>query len=626
MCGILGGWNKNSNFCDQDIKLALDDMDYRGPNGRFHLQFNIKNRSSLVLAHNRLSIIDLSDAGKQPMFSQNKRFVITFNGEIYNYKELRKELEKIGFWFDTESDTEVLVNAWQCWGEDCLSRLEGMFSFVVFDKEENRITCVRDPFGIKPFFYINNRDSFYFASEVGALIKLSNHQKKLCHQRAYDYLIYGDYDSGESTFFDGIKHLLPGSMLVLDLNTGKLLKKIKWHHFNLVEDNQLSFTQAAESVRNQFLENIRLHLRSDVPLGAALSGGLDSSAVVCGIRYLEPTAEINTFSYIANDTQLSEEKWIDYINNQTNAKSHKVFVSSDDLFNDLDDLILTQGEPFSSTSIHAQYKVFELAKKNNIIVTLDGQGADEMLAGYRGYPIERLRSLLDSKGLLPAVSFINNWRKWPGRSNSEALKFLLTSLAPAKTKKSLEKIFLTDTKPTWLNNDYFQDNETTFNSRLFNEKSNFHGRNVIERMAYSLEVAGLPQLLRHADRNSMKFSIESRVPFLTSPMAKVCLRLPESYLISSAGETKSVFREAMRGIVPKKILNRRDKIGFLTPESKLFESKKLEIRKVIEDGISLPIFNENLLRNFDIAIKKKAFTKENWRQFNFIKWYQLNDL
>lgn len=629
MCGILGSFFKGSNKnLISAFENALSRMQSRGPDNQNFNHFDLGLDKFLLLGHVRLSIIDLSSAGHQPMFSNNKRYVLVFNGEIYNYKEIRYELADLGWEFISDSDTEVLLVAWQQWGPTCLPKLLGMFSFVIFDKENNTLTCVRDAFGIKPFFYAQDENSFQFASDVKSLNTLRRTKPTINWQRSYDYLVHADYDSNELTFFDGVKHLLPGSIMTFNLNTYVLDTPKTWWKPSVRECLNLNFTQATELVREQFLENIRIHLRSDVPLGVALSGGIDSSAVVCAIRYLEPNININTFSYIAKNNPLSEENWVDIVNNHVGAKAHKVIANGHDLIRDIDTLILAQGEPFGSTSIYAQYRVFQLAKETGITVALDGQGADELLAGYRGYPMQRMQSMIENRQFLKALNFANNWRKWPGRSNKDAIMLFLAANLPNNLRPLAKQLVMNPNKPKWINTSLLYEAGVSLHSSQISQSEEFRGRRVTETLSSTLQQSGLPELLRHADRNSMNFSIESRVPFLTIPFAELLLSLPEEYLISHNGETKSVFRAAMRGIVPDSILDRKDKIGFESPELEWLKETTPQLQKWLENSKNIPFLNPTaLLDEFNAVMAgKKRFSWQVWRWINFVRWVHIMGL
>lgn len=624
MCGIAGGWWLNSDEIDERLSNALRKIKHRGPDDDGYKIFST-DESYVGLGHTRLSIIDLSSAGHQPMSSLDKRWFIVFNGEIYNYRELRSELIEIGHVFQGDSDTEVLLAAWIEWGAECLPRLVGMFSFVIFDNTEDRLIFARDAFGIKPLFYSIKNDALTFASELTALMELSSGDIALNLQRVYDYLAYGDYDTQNSNFIDGIDQLAPGHWMQFDCKNKKLSNPIRWWNPSVIKTSDLSFNDAAERLRELFLQSIRYHLRSDVPLGAALSGGIDSSAVVCAIRHLEPDAPIHTFSFLAKGSPVSEEKWINLINSYVNAIPHEVLVSPFELAEDLNDMIIAQGEPFGSTSIYAQYRVFKLAKECGVTVTLDGQGADELLAGYRGYPGKRIRSLLERFDFFKAINFLHNWSKWPDRPLSIGIKAAIAEFSGGFLFQILKKLNGEENKPKWLNIRYLEDAGVKMNFPHSEPIKSVKGRRLTSELLYASTRNGLPGLLRHADRNSMRFSVESRVPFLTTEMAEFLFSLPEEYLISQEGETKSIFKAAMRGIVPDEVLNRRDKIGFATPEKDWLIQLAPQARKWLEKSEELPWLNKQaMLNDFDAIIQGRiVFSWQAWRFINFTRWYSL---
>lgn len=626
MCGIVGGyWNREDAGIEHRLEKALDALRHRGPNDK-GFELGRTQDGIVVLGHTRLSIIDLTSGGHQPMMSRDGRYAMVFNGEIYNYRELRKELSGLGHAFHSDSDTEVLLSAWEQWQSECLSRLDGMFAFVIHDRQSRRLICVRDAFGIKPFFFECQPGRFLFASEQPALLTLRGEAARVDWQRSYDYLVHGDYDSQERSFVEGVRHLLPGHMVEVDLASGRTETPRCWWRPDTRQSSRFTFNQAAEAVREQFLHNIRLHLRSDVALGAALSGGIDSSAVVCAMRHVEPDLPINTFSYIAQGSDLSEEKWVDRVNRFAGAKAHKVTASGQDLMRDLDTMIRAQGEPFGSTSIYAQYRVFQLARENGVTVTLDGQGADELLAGYSGYPGYRLLSLLDRNRFYAAHDFARRWSRWPGRSYKLACMELGRVVLPDALYGKARGMLGRDFSPSWLKVNMLAEAGVVLRETRPPLALADKGRRVVGQLAKSLQQRGLPALLRHGDRNSMQFSIESRVPFLTIPLAKLLLSLPEDYLISSSGETKSVFRAAMRGIVPDDVLDRRDKIGFATPEKDWLLAMAPQLRDWLQDCQDIPFLDrESLLKSFDaVAAGKTKFTWQVWRWVNFVRWYRLS--
>ncbi|WP_375737992.1 asparagine synthase (glutamine-hydrolyzing) [Pseudomonas boanensis] len=623
MCGIVGGfWKGAEQGLEGRLEAALLAMRHRGPDDK-GFELTQVSGGVVALGHTRLSIIDLSAGGHQPMYSPDGRYALVFNGEIYNYRELRTQLQAKGIRFRSDSDTEVLLHAWITWGQSCLERFQGMFAFVLHDRQAETLTCARDAFGIKPFFYSFQAGRFAFASELPALKVMQPGKPRVDWQRSYDYLVNADYDSQPRTFIEGILHLPPAHWMVVDLKAGTLSAPSPWWRPRVRENAPVNFAQAVEAVREQFLDNIRLHLRSDVPLGAALSGGIDSSAVVCAMRYVDRESPIHTFSFIAAGSPLSEEHWVDQVNAHVGATAHKFVASGEELARDLDDMIRVQGEPFGSTSIYAQYRVFQQAKEAGITVTLDGQGADELLAGYSGYPGLRLKSLVERGQILQALQFARNWSQWPGRSQRHAWMHLAQLMIPGSLNEAAKRAIGRETTPAWLKADVLSDSGVTFKEFVHPMTTEGCGRRVVERLGSSLQSRGLPELLRHADRNSMRFSVESRVPFLTLPMADLLLGLPEDYLISPKGETKSVFRAAMRGIVPDHILDRKDKIGFATPEREWLVDIAPKLREWLRASEDIPFLHAGrLLQNFDeIMVGKRPFTWQVWRWVNFCRWY-----
>jgi len=622
MCGIYGYFSTvNESDIDMRLSRASHLLNHRGPDSSGQEFYSLK-ASSLFLGHTRLSIIDLTNRGHQPMRSNNKRFTITFNGEIYNYKELRQQLKVLGYFFNTDTDTEVLLACWEHWGIECLTRFNGMFAFVIFDRDSNTLTLVRDAFGIKPLFYSLHKDKFIFASEIPALISLLPKKPKHNIKTAYDYLVNGKYDNSFNTFFEEIDQIQPGHFLTINLNFLSCSNSIRWWFPKIEERTNLTFNEASDQLREKFLNNVRLQLRSDVPLGATLSGGIDSSAIVCAMRYLEPGMPINTFSYVARGTNVNEEKWVDLINKKVGAVVHKVTVSPSELSLDLDDMIKAQGEPFGGTSIYAQYRVFKMAKDNGITVTLDGQGADELLAGYSGYPVSRIKSLIDRGEYFDLFRFILAWSQWPGRSTAQGIRMGLSELLPknfVEKIRNLRKPYV----PEWININKIDSNliraSELRESHLLNSEK---GRQLVNDLRHALCVDGLAALLRHGDRNSMRWSVESRVPFLTIDFAEYCLSLPEKYLISNNGQSKNIFRSAMRGIVPDIVLDRKDKIGFSTPEKDWLRDLSINTIKDIDsvDGLTFLNLSKAKLSIESMISGEKPFSSEAWRLINYCRW------
>jgi asparagine synthase (glutamine-hydrolysing) len=624
MCGILGEWRSGqTSDVEQRFAAGMERLKHRGPNdcGRM---LEACAGGTLVLAHMRLSIIDLSSAGHQPMASLDGRYVIVFNGEIYNYRELRAELLASGERFHSNSDTEVLMAAWSRWGSVCLSRLIGMFAFVIYDRQAQTLTAVRDAFGIKPLFYAMDQDGFQFSSEMPALLSIRNKAPQLNRQRAHDYLIYGIQDAAEESFVAGVRHLPPGHLLHLELRAGSAPRAERWWRPSIGEKT-IDLAKAAEAVRELFLQSVRLHLRSDVPVGAALSGGIDSSALVCAIRHVEPDLPINTFSFVADDARLTEEPWIDLVNHHVSARSHKVRLQGADLERDLEDLIHAQGEPFCTTSMYAQYCVFREARRQGVTVVLEGQGADELLGGYDGYPGQRMLSLLERRQFGNMKDFAAHWRAWPGRGGRSAWRALVGQLLPSTLYRKAAGFAGIDAAPDWLNLEALQRDGASLRPHRIALARSARGRRLVEVLAHALTDTYLPSLLRYGDRNAMRFSVENRVPFLTIPLAELLLSLPESYLVSPSGETKHVFRAAMRGIVPDAILDRRDKIGFETPMSHWLGHMAPGIREMLRSSTRFKFLDaEAMVTALDASLSgQQGSISQIWRMTNLCWWSRM---
>ena len=579
MCGIAGIVTKSPERAELLCSHACSSLDHRGPDDHGWQVFP-SGKLSVGLAQSRLSIIDLSDGGHQP-FSLGDSLALTFNGEIYNYLEIRSELELLGRTFQTESDTEVLAQAWSEWGESCVLKLDGMFAFGVLELASKTLTLVRDAFGVKPMYYSILNGEFVFSSTPDSIADFQGLDDEVDLQAAYTYLAFGQYDIGERTFFKNVSRLTPGSLLRIDLSgDSPKFEKSEWWSTE-ISPRKLDFSEAVAEVREAFLSSVSLQMRSDVPIGFALSGGVDSSAIVCSAHTQVQSATLKAFGYVADDERVSEEKWIKIAADQTSSELNEVTFPDNQLEVDFPLMAKMQGEPFSSSRIYAQYKVFEAARRSGVKVVLEGQGGDELFAGYHGWAHLRLISLFEKGNLLEMIKFLSAWRQWPGRSVpsliAQAANFVFRiNRLPARLQllarqlvsgeEALKILQLKEAKKTGLNL------RSAYQHRL---RKDFRGRRVIEGLIDALRYSYIPQLVRQGDRNAMAHSVENRVPFLSIPLAEKVLSLPEEYLISPIGETKSVLKAAMRGIVPDELLDRRDKVGFETPQDRLWRSKPL---------------------------------------------------
>jgi asparagine synthase (glutamine-hydrolysing) len=577
--------------------------------------------SGTVLLHQRLSILDLAETGWQPMSTADGRYHIVFNGEIYNYVELRRQLAGLGYRFQSTSDTEVLLAAYAEWGVNALPRLVGMFAFAILDARERSLLLARDFFGIKPLHYSVTSDGVVFSSEIKTILEAPGVPRQANSQRVYDYLRYSITNHGEETLFAGIRQLPAAHFIQIDLRAATPGAPVRFWEIDLQQRVDLSFQEAADAVRDRFIDNVRLHMRSDVPVGAALSGGIDSSAIVMAMRHLEPAHELHTFSYVAEDAALSEERWAGMVADAASTRSHLVRPTPEELVADLDELVRVQDEPFFSTSMYAQYRIFRAASEAGIKVMLDGQGADEILGGYGMYSAARLVSLIRQGRLAEGYRFLRNTSRLPGRGQvwRPAGQFLIPPALQGPFRWMVGESLI----PEWLNSRWLARNGVAMQPLR-----RARGRDVLrEQLHDTLVHSSLPALLRFEDRNSMAYSVESRVPFLTPDFVQFVLALPEEYLISPDGTTKSVLRQALRGIVPDAVLDRKDKVGFATPEQRWLGVLRPWVDGVLasKTAARVPALNLSVVRHQwdEVTAGRRRLDSRIWRWVSLIRWAEV---
>lgn len=613
MCGIAGIVNQDgSPVLEEEIKAMTRLIAHRGPD---HEGFYFGK--DFALGHRRLCIIDLSDLSNQPMkyVGQHGEYVIVYNGEIYNYIEIRDELIAAGYRFSTQSDTEVILAGYDKWGLDCVNRFNGIWAFAIYDQRKNLIFLSRDRFGVKPLYYTKIGNKFCFGSEIKQFTVVKGWRARMNHRRVYDYLVFGVMDHTSETMFEGVYQLRGGEYLLYDLTTNRFTVQ-RWYDIKL-EKIDISYEEAQKKFRELVFDSVGLQLRSDVKVGSCLSGGLDSSTLVSVMkRLLGTNGNIETVSFCSEVEKYNEEKYVDEVVKHTNAVSHKVSPKFEDFFaelnsngsNEIESLVWHQDEPAGSTSSFAQYSVFKEARKNGIIVMLDGQGADEILAGYHPFVGIYLASLLRRFNLR---LFLKEFRAvksvWP---NVSVTKYMLSNMLPESLKVPLRR--------------------KLGGSRFFSVPEDYDGafkwmnaENITE-YAYELVFeSSLPELLHWEDRDSMAFSVESRVPYLDHRIVEFLLSLPESYIIRN-GYTKAILRDSMRGIVPDKILDRRDKIGFATPEEVWMRRNRGFILNKMRDNAKILT---NIVKPQFLSYAEKVLQDDRckyiptiWRVINVGEW------
>jgi len=640
VCGIAGAVGTGESVLSADVLERLAGLlAHRGPDDAGYLSWSPGADAKVArspdelppgrvqFVHRRLSILDLTRAGAQPMSTPDGRFHIVFNGEIYNYVELRAELEALGRTFRSRCDTEVLLAACAHWGREALGRLVGMFAFALLDIREHKLLLARDFFGIKPLYYANLPGGVAFASEITTMPTIPGVSRRVAAGPLHDYLRYGMTDHRDETLFCDIRRLPPAHYMEIDLDNPHGACPREYWRIDPGGHAELSFDEAAAELRRLFLRSVDLHLRSDVTVGAALSGGIDSASIVAAIRELRgPGQDIHAISYIAPSKRLNEEKWVDLVGDAAGANVHKTRPGPDDLAADLPKLIAVQGEPFASTSIFAQFRVFRLAAERSVTVMLDGQGADELLGGYRPYLAARLASLIRRGQFGRAFAFLRSASRFEDTGAGDLLARTAGLMLPRFLGAIGRKLVGREPTPLWLDERWFAGRGV-----CPVPDGPVRGRRVLaDRMLHSVRTAPLPMLLRYEDRNSMAFSIESRTPFLTPDLAQFVFSLPEEYVISPTGESKSVFRAAMRGLVPDAILDRRDKIGFATPEQDWLKRLRPWVERALgPDAVArVPALKGRVVRRLwtEVLAGRRYFDPTVWRWINAVHWAREMDV
>lgn len=525
-------------------------MPHRGPDDEGLWQ---SEDSHIVLGHRRLSIIEVGPTGHQPM--QRDKLVLVFNGEIYNYKELQAELINDGVEFHTNSDTEVILAAYQRWGKDFLSRLNGMFAIALLDQEKNLLFCARDRFGEKPFLFAIGNGFFAFGSEYKALLKLSGVARDIDRARVLTYMVDTTHglDDGHATAFQAINQLLPGEALSLDLETLSYSINQYWRPRFEPAATDYSFEAATEHFRELLVDSVALRLRSDVPVGSCLSGGLDSSSIVCLARDQLPAgSDYHVFTGRFPGTSADEWERAKLTVDSTEAVSHVVCPDPAGFLVDLPHFMWTNELPVASSSQYAQYCVFRLAAENGITVLLDGQGADELLAGYEQYFQLYLTSLPRNARRAEATR-IN--ARYPGVLRSP--RQTLAGLVPDCARRTLAHISGGGSDISFGLADGLYRKPHRANPKLAHP--------LASALWHDSFVGHLPSLLRYGDRNSMAHSREVRLPFCDHRLAEFVLTLPPEHLMGNV-QTKRLLREAMRGILPEGVRTTWRKQGFRPPQ------------------------------------------------------------
>jgi asparagine synthase (glutamine-hydrolysing) len=600
MCGIAGFVNKKGKLADRSVLAAMTHVvRHRGPDGDGHYICD-----NIALGHRRLAIIDLSEAANQPMHSTNGRLTIVFNGEIYNYIEIRQELQQLGHQFRTQSDTEVILEAYAEWGSDCVQHFNGMWAFALYDQPRKLLFCSRDRFGVKPFYYVNNGDVFAFGSEIKQLLDFLP-RREANREVLETFLLTGLFEYSEESFFTGVKKLQPSHNLFMNAMTG-LISIERYYEPALLELEGTGEEELERRLLDILTSSVELRLRSDVPVGTCLSGGLDSSSIatLAASRYNARTG--NKFfgiTAVSSEAATDESGFARQIVNQNGMNWLTIRPTQKDFADALASMAYHQDEPIPTLSPMMQYFVMRKARENEIPVLLDGQGADEILLGYIMYFGMYLRSTLRERGVTAAArelqqGLLHN----QSMSLGAAIKYMVGVGTPRM------RYFRSRCQSAWL--------KCASNTpQVLLDGAAARG----DLRSFQLNEIGsatLPGLLHYEDRNSMAFSIETRLPFLDYRLVELCLSMPLRSKMRD-GWTKWTLRRAMSGVLPESIAWRRDKIGFEAPETQwMHEHEEVIRQRILSSELVRFVTHERILKP---ALRWMS-PHQLWRLFSVALW------
>lgn len=601
MCGISGIFNfDGAPVKEQELFDMNEAIRHRGPDGNGQFV-----EGNVGIASNRLAILDLREIANMPLYDKEGRYVIVFNGEIYNYIEVREELIKKGHVFQTGGDTEVVMEAYKEYGEDCLHKLNGMWAFAIWDKQEKTLFCSRDRFGIKPFYYYRDKNRAVFASEIKQILRCGV-DKSVNDEIIYDYLVFNFIDHTENTFYRHINKLQAGHKLTI--KNGKM-NVSRW--YNLPADNIMSDTKSLyNDFYNLFYDSVRLHLRSDVEVGSCLSGGLDSSAIVCimhDILKMEGKADIQkTYTAVYDDPLIDERPYVEEVIKQTGAAKNYLFPDVKGFRDDIDKMTYHQDEPYTGATVFAQWSVFKKIHETGIKVVLDGQGSDEILLGYFSFfPFHLKRNMLNP------FRFISEFAGGVNTSNLGWNKFTQNFIY--FNTGSVRYRHVLKNSRQFVNEGFIlsQNRRDLFNDMIATSSLQSN------RLSNVWNIS-IPSLLRYEDRNSMAFSVESRIPFLDYRLVEFIFSIPLNKLIHK-GWTKHVLRESLKGKIPEDIRMRKGKLAFSVPQKQWLTemsdyvidtfSNDFRAGKYIDAKKMIDVVKSG---NFNDKIVYRAFALEKW--------------
>lgn len=568
------------------------------------------------LGHRRLSILDLSALGHCPMAAQEDRYWITYNGEVYNYIEIRNELKELGVEFRTNTDTEVVLNAYIQWGEKCVNRFNGMWSFVIYDREKKLLFGSRDRVGVKPFYYYHSDDVFCFSSEQKALVETGVVAKRINKKAVYDFLAFTEIEQQKESFFAGVTELLPGYSFTFQEDSWELKS---YAYYSLQSSSEIEEISAAKEtqyigeIQELFSNSIALRLRSDVKIGACLSGGIDSSAIV-GQMAQNGEQQIHTFTGASHEKELDETRFSNLVVKKYGTISNIVTPTSSELLADFEELMYCQDIPLFSSSTYAQWRVLKMAKEDGVKVVLDGQGGDELFAGYLPYHLNLWLDLLKKghyKRLKVELNSFGSLKKGVQFFVKQYLRFYGLKKLPNSLFKTLLQKFYTE-------HQYIQgDLKSTYASEAFKAYQADLPTSLNGMLSHEFDNTRLKSYLKCEDRCSMWHSVEARTPFADDlPLIEKAFSISGSYKIKN-GVKKYLLREASKNVLPSEIYNRKDKMGYVTPNNLWIKEIKDDLKKYFTSDLEEYFDMEKLMSDYD-QFFDQTHLQENQSMFKFI--------
>lgn len=603
MCGILCSASFVKGL---DYDSAVNIIDYRGPDAADIKKFNY-NSLEIVLGHRRLSIIDLDQRSNQP-FCYANRYWITYNGEIYNYIELRRELKNLGYNFITDCDTEVIVVAYIHWNESFLEKLNGMFSFCIYDSYEKEFFIARDRYGIKPLYYLYNPGmGIYFSSEVKQLLALSVSEKKINHSSLLAYVLHGNFAFNCNTMISDINEFPESNYLKLKLDEQNIVRDaLNFKQWYALPNSDFEGTTNIELYNETLNDAVRLRLRSDVKLGALLSGGIDSSMLALAMNKIG----CDTVSYITarfSDNSFDESHYAISVAEELSLPLKLTHISNKNLISSIDETAFYFDHPVIGGSVIPHYLLYKEVAKNKIKVCLEGQGADESLFGYTSFQYAYLAELFKSIKLIKFIKELCNFSHNEDVSNLYVMKEVLARIAGQRSRlRTSERLAsLVNVDISKLN---FVDRRVSTLHEVLNSRFKI-----------------LKSILQSVDRLSMASSVEARVPYLDHRVVELFINAPLDLKINN-GYRKLILRKIMSGKLPQHVVNRKDKRGFNSPEHHWVKAELADyMRDYLSQSNQLEIFNSStIINNFDNYIAGKSqYDPLYWRLFSVMKWKEV---